>query len=70
MAWTQTPLCTPPTSAMLVKAEEAMFRTAVHFSMGFSTWAKPAGAWPNTNMISVTRSLEASPRAAEDAARV
>ena len=46
------------------------FLTAVHFSMGFSTCAKPAGAWPNTNMISVTRSLAARPRAAGEAASV
>ncbi len=47
-----------------------MLEMAVQYSMGFSTWAKPAGACPKTNMISVTRSLEASPRAVADAARV
>ncbi len=49
---------------------QRMLDTALQWIMGFSTWAKPPGTCPKTNMISVTRSLLARPRAVAEAARV
>ena len=47
---------TPPTSATFTKDVVVMLEMAVQYNMGFSTWAKPAGACPTRKTGAETRS--------------